>query len=155
MEISEINVTYNGENNHEASASREIDGTDYSVTCNGLSSCGEPFCEPSNPFEQYVDDEASEEWQAFEELRQAAIKEVKKNWNYNGSNWSEPVDEPDVELVDEPDENHVVKISRTEFHGGRVIGYATSVEDAEAWIEHANQGTDCVCGCYEISDEIE
>jgi len=146
----EIEIAYNSDGDHAASASREINGNDYSVRCNGLSSCGEAFCEPSNPFDHDEDD--NEDYDAFEELRKAAIAEVKKHWNYNGSNWSEPVDEPDVELVDEQDDEHTVEITMTEFHGGKLVGYAASTEDAEAWIKHANQGTDCVCGCYEIND---
>lgn len=137
-----IKTYYNQEFQHEGEAQARVRGTDYYCICNGLSGCGEAS------FDDNLDDDLSDEEQ--EELRSAAADVVMEHWNYDGSNWSEPVDEPESELTKEPDEDHKIGIARTEFHGGGVVGYAESEEDAEEWIKFLVQRTDCVCGCYDI-----
>lgn len=166
----EITVEYN--TNHSATATGTIAGGEYSCTCNGLATCGEPACEPSNPFDRWLlsdgsttdremdaisddDSEQNQDWLEFEELRTAAIEKVKKEWNYNGSQWSEPVDDPDVDMVDDPDDEHKTAIKWTEFHGGGVVGYVADEQEADRWIAWKNQGTDCVCGCYEVVEADE
>ncbi len=133
-----IQVTYNEQGGHEAMAT----SGDYFCTCCGLSGCGEAH------FEDNFDSKISEDDR--EELRDAAYQKVKAEWDYDGSNWSEPVDEPDDELVDEPDEEHPFAVVKTSFHGGGIKGYAVSEESAESWIARLNAGSDCKCGCYGV-----
>jgi hypothetical protein len=137
-----IEITYNESGNHEASASATIDGVDYYCVCNGLSSCGEAFF--SDNFSSALGDKEQEE------LRDAAYQRVKQEWDYDGSNWSEPVDEPDDKISEKADDEHQVAIVRTAFHGGGVRGYAVSEESANEWITHWNAGGDCKCGCYGV-----
>jgi hypothetical protein len=84
------------------------------------------------------------------DLREAANSALREWWDYNGSQWTEPVDEPDDELVDEPDSEHQFSIVRTAFHGGGVIGYAISEESAKQHIASLLAGCDCTCGCYGV-----
>lgn len=150
MNASDITVEYNENGDHAATAYRTIDGTDYHCTCCGLAACGEAFFEPGNPFDEYDDDDnETEEWLAYEELRQAALARVRSEWNYDGSNWSEPVDEPEEgQLVEEPEGPDAYAVVHTAFHGGGLVGYAKDEAHAEAWIRWKLQGNSCTCGCY-------
>ena len=131
-----ITVTYNEDGNHEATA---MSG-EYVCTCLGLSDCGEASFTDNFDGGITIDDQ--------EEMRDAAYRKVKQEWDYDGSNWSEPVDEPDDELVDDPDDDHQIAVVKTAFHGGGVRGYATSKESAEEWIRFLTSGSDCKCGCF-------
>lgn len=121
-------------------------GTAY-VQHYGLSACGEAYygevCFDKIP--KWLQEKCGEAVRDFAHLA------ITKMWNYDGSNWSEPVDEPETELVDEADENHQWEVSRTEFHGGETVGFAESEEMANKWISFKIQNTNCVCGCYKIS----
>jgi hypothetical protein len=83
-------------------------------------------------------------------LRESSESEIREWWDYNGSQWSEPVDEPEDDLQDEPDERHLYAVVRTAFHGGGIKGYAVSEESAGDWVEYLTRGTDCVCGCFGV-----
>jgi hypothetical protein len=145
----QIEVYYDDED-HSATASRQINGEYYSCQCVGLAPWGGAIFDQENPF-----DEDDVEWAAWEELSQAALDEVRSRWNYNGSEWSEPVNDPEVEIVDEPDDDHQIAIVRTAFHGGGVIGYVDSEESADEWIQFKLQGTGCTCGCYCVVEASE
>ena len=140
-----IETTYNDNGSHESTAT----SGGYWCTCLGLSQCGEAFFEDN--FDQLITDDDKED------MRDAAYREVKRKWDYDGSNWSEPVDEPDDALVGDPDDDHQVAIVKTAFHGGGIRGYATSQECADAWIEYFNAGGGCKCGCFGtcVASEVE
>ena len=146
----EISTERNSTEGHsvDATLTLSFEGNEIgeaTVRCNGLAGCGEAFFSEvsfSKDFPNWLQNETEKT------VKDAAHDEVKEWWDYNGSNWSEPVEKPDDELVDEPDADHQWVVSRTEFHGGAIVGYAESEEVAQSWIEFKTAGTDCVCGCY-------
>lgn len=114
----------------------------------GLSPCGEAFFSDVifDDIPVWMQDEVAES------VRDAAHDEIKAWWSYNGSEWSEPVDDPEDELVDEPDGDHQWAVVKTDFHGGGIEGYAVSEESAADHVKRLTAGTGCVCGCFGICD---
>ena len=147
----EISTERNPSEGHSVDAvlTLSFDGKEIgtaSVRCDGLAGCGESFCSD-------VHFEGIPEWlrsAAGEAVREAACDEIRDWWDYNGSEWSEPVDEPDADLEDQPDDDHQWAVVGTAFHGKGVKGYAVSEESAEEWVAFLTSGTDCVCGCYGV-----
>lgn len=153
IEIEEgVSVERNASDGHcvDATITLSFDGVEIgkaSVRHNGLSQCGEAFYSDVS-FEGNIP-----KWlkaAAEESVKDYAHEEITDWWDYDGSNWSEPVDEPDEELADEPDDDHTFAVVKTAFHGGGIKGYAVSEESAEAWVEKLNAGSDCKCGCFGV-----
>lgn len=123
----------------------------YGPTCD-YDSCWD-VCEKDKTDEEIEDEIEDMELEVFDELKEAALSEVRKRWNYNGSNWTPPVERPDVEPDDERIEGGFAMV-RTAFHGGGLIGWFPDEETADAWVDYKLQGSDCKCGCYcVVSDE--
>jgi hypothetical protein len=105
LQTDELVVDYD-ESNHSATASRMIAGEKHSCTCYGLARCGEPYCEPANPFPLWILSDGSKtdylydsdgkfsensEHLYWQKMREAAVEEVQNHWHYDGSIWSPPV----------------------------------------------------------------